>query len=907
MSMMVRNLRRNRWGGTFWPACLIALLRVAAPAGATPPDLSDLEFLTGDAQIAPASGTQELPEIAAGAGGFLAVWTDHRSSLVPLGSFTSGPYFVPGLGTMMDIYAARLDGDGEVMGGGPIIIAQAIMNQTFPKVAWNGQNWLVVWSSQRGIACCSYIDVLATRVSPDGVVLDDPPIVVDAAQTLDGLYWPCVASDGANWAVAWRDLDQAAGIFTIDGARVSPDGVVLDPGGKRLRHDVTNSYPTWPDIAFAGDEYYLVWNENSDDVRGQRLTTALDKIGSAAKLNIYNPSSGLVPRVASDGTSFFVAWFEDRYYGFAQVYGTRVSHAGGILDPSGIAVTGSNDYCQFEPIVAWDGLNWFVAYNWNTDTQDIRLTRISPSGVVLDPDGVPVATGPHNQSGPGIASIPGGGVRVVWMDDIFPSSDTGDIYTASVSAQGGAGPATCASVGPPRQTQPFFASNGDGYLAVFRSAISGEARIMAQRLRADGTTLDAEPIVVADGPSYLYGPSVAWNGSVYLVVWSNSLQSQVYMRRLAPDGAFLDPAPLYLMPGDTPVAAAMGDVFLVVCTHAQDPHFRYPYAMRIRGSDGAHLDPAPVLIGSYFATVPSVAVLGGRWIAVWQENPTHDNPRANIVGNFVDASGAPGAPFAVTNFAIASAEAPCVVEGPEAAMIAWSDSRAGGTTNDDVFARRILADGTLLDPGGVQITSAANNQIVPAVAWDGQEYAFVWTDYRADDPNYQPVGDIYAARVSEANQVVDPLGFAIANASIPEMDGALAGANGRAALGGIIFRSERAFATYRIGLRILNPPPATGVGEPARTIAASITVQPNPAGQGSVLSFVLEKGGPTQVGIYDAAGRLIREILRGESPAGLQSLSWDGTDASGARVSPGLYLVRVRTLEEGRSAKILRH
>jgi flagellar hook assembly protein FlgD len=46
--------------------------------------------------------------------------------------------------------------------------------------------------------------------------------------------------------------------------------------------------------------------------------------------------------------------------------------------------------------------------------------------------------------------------------------------------------------------------------------------------------------------------------------------------------------------------------------------------------------------------------------------------------------------------------------------------------------------------------------------------------------------------------------------------------------------------------------------------------------------------------VFDASGRRVRTVFRGLLPAGERLLHWDGRDASGARVPPGLYVVQWR-------------
>ncbi len=336
-----------------------------------------------------------MPQIAKGGNGYLAVWTDLRSALVNTGF--GGPYTGPGLGTMMDIYAARLDANGNLIDTTPIVISQAGYNQSSPMVGWNGQNWLVAWATERATDRYTY-DIMATRVAPDGRVLDDPPLLLAAAPAADnGSVAYTVASDGTNWVVTWRGLDVAAGIFTIDGARVAPNGTILDPGGKRLRRDVWNSAASAADLAFAGDEYLMTWLELDGSanwvVRAERLSPALDVLGGVFTINQYSPTKAAAPRVATNGDAFFVVWSEEWTAAAHTLAGSRVSHTGTVLDPGGITLTPTSGYTSFRPDVCWDGTNYIAAYNRQATffEDDLYATRVSPAGTVLDPNGIVVS------------------------------------------------------------------------------------------------------------------------------------------------------------------------------------------------------------------------------------------------------------------------------------------------------------------------------------------------------------------------------------------------------------------------------------------------------------------------------------------------------------------------------------
>ncbi len=776
----------------------------ASPASAQPakaPLVGSDILLPGDGVIGPAANYQERPQIEAGANGYLVVWEDSRANSLGILGNQGCSGGDPCGQTLKDIYAARLDANGQLIDTIPIVVSQATWDQTNPQVSWNGQNWLVVWNTQR-VANFSYTtDVVAARISPQGVVLDPVPIVVDGNPTIDE-YWPTVASDGTNWVVVWMDLGD---YFELDATRISPSGQVLDPGGVPIH---TPGFPAAPynaALTFAGDEYMVVWI-GDNDIKGLRFSPTLQPIGGVFTVS----PSGNFPEIAANGTDFFVAW-----QGGSNVYGSRVTHNGQVLDPAGINISGSNGGYPY-PDVGWDGTNWLVTWSPYSDTA--LLARISTGGQVLDPNGITVSNNVYSYTA--VMGRPGGGAQVVWTGSGLGALGNDDIFGATVSAAGVPGTPAPISLGAPSQRQPDLAPNGTGYLSVFISEVSGETRIKAQRLNADGTAIDAEPFLVMGGSATLRYPRVAWNGTLYLVVWEDTSINRGYVpgaifgKRVAANGTVLDATPFEILPGNTPDVAALGDTFLVVSTHEPINHSRLAKSVRV-GADGV-VQGSVVNIGSNYALNPKVTALGNRWLATWQRRPTHDNTNSTIQANFVNPDGSPVGEF---NVAPAIGRRPEVAAGPNQGVIVFY--RAG-----DVYARRIQPDGTFIDGSpGIQVTSAPNDQFVPSVAWNGSEYVIAYEDYRNVIYLDKPVSDIYGTRLGSDGTVMDPNGFVIANDFIPEMQPVVAGLNGSYLIGYADFKYLAPYAAYRINVRY-GQAGGLPTPEPSRTPTNTPTATP---------------------------------------------------------------------------------
>jgi hypothetical protein len=72
---------------------------------------------------------------------------------------------------------------------------------------------------------------------------------------------------------------------------------------------------------------------------------------------------------------------------------------------------------------------------------------------------------------------------------------------------------------------------------------------------------------------------------------------------------------------------------------------------------------------------------------------------------------------------------------------------------------------------------------------------------------------------------------------------------------------------------------------------------PNPARGGVTLAFTLPGEGHARLRVYDVHGRLVRTLAEGDRAVGTVTVRWDGRDAAGARVRPGVYLVQLVTSE----------
>ena len=83
-----------------------------------------------------------------------------------------------------------------------------------------------------------------------------------------------------------------------------------------------------------------------------------------------------------------------------------------------------------------------------------------------------------------------------------------------------------------------------------------------------------------------------------------------------------------------------------------------------------------------------------------------------------------------------------------------------------------------------------------------------------------------------------------------------------------------------------------GVGPTSGPGVRSLRVSPNPFTRGTTLRLAGRTEDPVRMRIFDTNGRLVRDLGPGEAGPGGRFVGWDGRDAAGAEVKPGIYLVR---------------
>ncbi len=655
-----------------------------------------------------------------------------------------------------DLFGARIASDGALLDPVPIPIART--GFATAGVAFDGVDYFVVWAGA---------GILGARVrASDGVVLDKSTVGIPISTTTSSRS-PAVAFDGTNYLVVW-DTGLYLPTGRVMGMRVAPDGTLLDgtvaSGGFVIADPGTHQNPA---VAFDGRNFLVAWEDTtSGEINATRVRAvdhALLDGGSAGGFKIASVGSN--PAIAFDGTNFLAAWRTP----LGNIGARRIRpFDGALLDgaasTSGIVIGGN---AARGPWLAFGAGNYLV--QWATaggaggpeGIYGERL-RASDGSLLIGPSTPPGVLMGLGTLGVAQAGFVGGNFMTSWVSgyhDQYWSGVSTYVRASRVSAAKLAvldAPGTIVSNSANTEERAAIASNGTSYFVVWtdnRGSLSeADTHIYGSLVRPDGSLVAPAGIPICTVPTGQYSPTVASDGTNFLVLWSDRRalaagDLRVYGTRVrASDGLLLDgPASAggVLIRSNTfgasAVTFAAGNYF-VVWPDTPSSQGDALAGMRIRAADFAFLDGTTSTGGTTIGTNQGKGLKlvtdGSNFLVVWADL------NGNLLGARVRADGV-------------LLDAP-----PTTGAIALGKGASTGGTFDgtnyfiassymsSIHGHRIRpADGALLDGlGGIAIADVPGLYSPPDVSFDGTNELVVW-----DDPRSLSHTDIYGARVRPAD------------------------------------------------------------------------------------------------------------------------------------------------------------
>lgn len=317
-------------------------------------------------------------------------------------------------------------------------------------------------------------------------------------------------------------------------------------------HENRDAYS--PCVAFGGDTYLVAWQSGRTapgDLReglkfvGDIVACRVDKTGKPldAEPFVVSGAADLQERAVSvfGGGAFLVVWQDARNGKDWDIYASRVSTEGKVLDPDGILVSGGA-HNQAKPCVVWDGKSFVAVWQDYRSGKwyEVRSARVSTEGKVLDPDGAKVASGDfYHCYAPAAASAGSGRTFVLWVALGLPVDNHRAPIASGRFLVDGTPESSVAYTfdkkdpasrehGPTGNGQPIaMAAGARTFLAAWKNdspqgrgdgpRSSNAALFDEKGARTLSFLLGGD--AAGRGDKRILDPDVAWDGSAFVAVW----------------------------------------------------------------------------------------------------------------------------------------------------------------------------------------------------------------------------------------------------------------------------------------------------------------------------------------------------------------------------------------------------
>ena len=704
-----------------------------------------------------------------------AVGLTGAAEVAPVGEAGAAGAQTPRLGPELDVTRPVLTG--------------ASGEQTEPRAAWDGKQFLVTWRSS------FWKDELrATRVSASGQVLDGRGVPVAVRERNAGSA--PVAAGGGGFLVAWVE----------DPSRVMVARAAVEPAlaigpAVTVFEGAEVEAPSDPAVAFADSLFWVVWSRQSAPRPVVVAAPVTVDAAGAARPRDGTPvelGAGFGPVAASSEAGGSGAW---ALWGVPAAAGDMVelrlarlaaaamgSPAVGaqsrlLLMAAGVRVEhvalaqGGGQRAAAATIVRADG------------TRELRVTRFDADGQALDATALPLAVGPRLRGAPALAwngqsfivhwtveTDVAGRVTPVLQSSSFPPLEPPRSMPAEVSGAGklpvlvpGAGQTAGAGGGPMLFWEEI----------VRWSAGNDPADSDIRALPLAALAPSAVPTVVSLATNWQSEPAIAWSGVQGLVAFEDGRQDKagadIHVARLTltPEAAPATGVPaageLRALDGDgvglatgpasqrAPAVAWDGREFVVVwlegaaglaLARVSEEGAMVGTPQRVPGTQGHALLAEPVLCR-----------LGEGTLLVWAARRTATASEMEIWGVAL-ASGAPAAEsasFLLTRTADTSF-APVLRLGchPGVAALVWSGLRRANAPAG-LHLGRILPGGRGFDPQpGIATLAEQVTEEWAGIATNGHEFLVAWRAF-----NERNQRTVFAGRLSADGRLLDPRPVAV--------------------------------------------------------------------------------------------------------------------------------------------------
>jgi hypothetical protein len=228
-----------------------------------------------------------------------------------------------------NIYFSMVSKEGKIIKK-PALLSPFSKDQAFPSVSFNGEFYLVVWQEKRSN---QFWGIVGAIVSPSGEIANNGEEIQISPAVGQKIQWdrwkPEVSWNGEFYLIIWtsqREKDQ----WSVEGRRFQPYSTEdMDSEDLVLQRDSTsNVFPAilWDDQK---KQYLLLWEDDAAGesiIEGASLQMQYDPFvkNDPVPISTSDARNASIPRVSSIGDKILIIWGEVGPEGNWQVYGQRL-------------------------------------------------------------------------------------------------------------------------------------------------------------------------------------------------------------------------------------------------------------------------------------------------------------------------------------------------------------------------------------------------------------------------------------------------------------------------------------------------------------------------------------------------------------------------------------------------------
>jgi hypothetical protein len=534
--------------------------------------------------------------------------------------------------------------------------------------AFDGSRFAIVWSEDPLPSHSAfYRTKFAAVLDPSGGVIATD---ISLGDGLPDSYFALAAGKG-EFLVATNINGTLVGI-TVD-----------DDGDHPLRfHDLGahGSSGRPPFAAFNGSDYLLLW----------------DRSGSIVRSN-----GTIVPISPLDSPVTSLTAIGQRYIATTAVAGElRASVIDGDGERQTMPVATAPDHIVSTSTTAWNGRALFIPYiKVRIGSGSTYAKFVDASGALVDPSaqqrrelldpaapGKVVALAPEAQTSPSIASADDHHALIVWSKQEEASND---YVTRAIVLRDGVPAGQPVGLGPGGPSSQV-AGGASIYLVVTTTRLDSTYHIEGRRVALDGRPIDAAPFPILNAETALPA-TVAFDGENFVIAAAVYPElaglGRVVAVRVRPDGTVLDPEGIVVFAPavaprlfNAPIIGSNGEGSIIMWRHGTD--LLASALSRGGAPDGT------VTVAHLVDVQPSVAWTGTSYVVAWTDIFAHAL-RWTALDTAASPAGSPGAlPLAAAN----PIDPTAVARLGDGVLIAWADIAT--PSNTDIRALRVAADGS---------------------------------------------------------------------------------------------------------------------------------------------------------------------------------------------------------------------